>query len=128
MPITNGTLVIGPFTFNGGNGVAEGPIPSALEISIQDVDFDSGRTADGTMHRNRVAVKKKLKITWPAMTPEKVSRCLQAVESTSVRVTFLDPLTNTRYSGNFYAGDRTVPVFNYHLGIYDSFSYDLIEY
>lgn len=104
------------------------PTPSGLEVSIQDVDYDSGRTADGTMHRNRVGIKRKLKITWPPQRPEGVAQILQSVYDPEFTVDYLDPYLGTMATGTFYAGDRSAPMFNYYLNLYDSMSFDLIEY
>lgn len=127
-PITNWTLVIGSCIFDGSTAPGHGPIPSKLKVDIQDVDFDSGRTADGVMHRNRVATKYKIELGWPAMEPDKVARCLQAVTADQFQVTFLSPLTNSSYTGTFYAGDRSVPVYNYQIGLYDAFGFNLVEF
>lgn len=109
------------------NGVKM-PTPSVLEVGIQDVDFDTGRTADGMMHRNRVSVKRKIKVGWPASPPERVSQILSAVWNDSVTVTYLDPQIGGMATGTFYAGDRVAPMFNYSLMLYDAFSFDLVEF
>lgn len=109
------------------NGVKM-PTPSGLEVSIQDVDYDTGRTADGMMHRNRVGIKRKLKITWPPQHPEGVAKILRAVYDSAFTVTYLDPYEGTMVSGTFYAGDRSAPMLNYSLNLYDTMSFDVIEY
>ena len=115
---SNASLVIDSVTM---------PMPSTLTIGYQDVDYDSGRTADGTMQRNRVAQKVKLQIEWPHMKPADVKKVLQAVTPVWMQVTYLDPLTNSRKTKTMYAGDRTAPVYNYTLGVYSPISVDLIE-
>lgn len=108
------------------NGVTM-PMPASMTIGYQDVDYDSGRTADGTMHRNRVGQKVKLSIEWPHMHPAEVKKVLQAVKPTWMQVTYLDAETNSRKTKTMYAGDRSSPVYNYTLGLYSPISVDLIE-
>lgn len=108
------------------NGVTV-PTPASLQIGYQDVDFDSGRLANGDMERNRVGVKVKLSITWPPMGRADVKKVVNACEPQFFNVTYLDPKTDSRQTKVMYAGDRTVPVYNYTLGLYDSMSYDVIE-
>lgn len=107
------------------------PMPSTLEVGYQDVDYDSGRTADGMMHRNRVAAsKRKLNVGWPAskISSNLVKTVLNAVYPEKFTVTYLDPMKGEMMTGDFYVGDRVVPVYNYALGMYDAFSFGLVEY
>ena len=48
--------------------------PQTLTWDIYDLDGEdgAGRTQDGLMHRDRVAVKRKLNCTWSPMTNEEI--------------------------------------------------------
>lgn len=126
----NGTLVINGLTCDGATskGSSHGPVPSSLTVTYSDVDYNSGRTADGMMHRNRKGTKVSLDIEFPPMSPTKVKRVLRAVSAKKFSVKYLDPKANARITKSFYCGDRSVPVFNYGLGVYDSMSFSLVEY
>lgn len=112
---------------------SQNPLPTpaygGISWSMQDVDYDSGRTADGTMHRNRVARKRKLAVTWPPMTLDKVSQVLSAITAQSFTVKAWNFETNTQDTMTAYVGDRTVPYLSQALGgLCDSFTVDFIEF
>lgn len=71
-----------------------------------DIDSpDSGRTMDGTLHRNRVAMKVRLDITCRLLKTEESAKVLTAVLPEYVTVRYTDPqvgsvLTKTMYSNN----------------------------
>lgn len=104
-----------------------GPSPSALQdvpdpahggfsVSLQDIDAaNAGRSANGTMIRDRVCgaatAKRKLEIQWPPMNSAQASALLQAIKDTYFYVEYPDPYTGARRTAQFYAGDRTAPVY-----------------
>ena len=50
------------------------PDPAQLSWSIQDIDADgTGRNQNGDLFRDRVAVKRKLTLSWPPMTAADMS-------------------------------------------------------
>lgn len=107
--------------------------PQELTCAIMDIDFEAGRTADGTMHRNKVATKRKYSITLPPCRTRVIRPILKAVhtangQSAHFRCTFPDPMEDDcSYSGTFYVGDRSVPVYNYALDIWGHLSFELVE-
>ena len=113
-------------------GDVELPLPAygGYSWAIQDVDYDSGRTADGTMHRNRVARKRKLAITWPPMPKEEVSKILNAIKAESFTVEAYDFETGENAKMTMYVGDRTIPFLSTALsnGLCDSFTVDFVEF
>lgn len=120
------TLVINGLSCDG--GASNGPVPSSLTVTYADIDYNSGRTADGLMHRNRKGTKVTLDIEFPPSKPVFVKRVLRAVAAKKFSVEYLDPKSNSRITKKFYCGDRAVPVFNYAIGYYDSMSFSLVEY
>lgn len=108
------------------------PLPAygGYSWAIQDVDYDSGRTADGTMHRNRVARKRKLAVTWPPMPKEEVSKILNAITAESFKVSAYDFETGENAEMDMYVGDRTIPFLSTALnnGLCDSFTVDFVEF
>ena len=101
--------------------------PSKMTVTIQDVDYDSGRSQNGTMHRSRRAVKRKIELSFPAMKLAKATDILSKFTSVYIYVGYYDPLLNSMAKGKFYAGDRSIEMHNYTIGVYESFSFDLIE-
>lgn len=133
------TLIINGYSVNSNNAATRLPRPAykGVQWAVQDIDYDAGRTMDGTMVRNVVARKRKLTITWPPMKPADVSRVLNAVNQTTFMVTAFDLLDNADREMEMYVGDRTIPYLSEMLGdknangtytgLCDSFSIGLIE-
>lgn len=104
-------------------------IPSKMTVLIQDVDYDSGRTADGYMHRNKVSVKRKLEFTFPPTSDESgMSTLLNQFGQDSFYLKYFDPQTSSVQAKRFYTGDRTMPVYNFLLGLWDSMTFNVVEY
>lgn len=79
-----------------------------------DIDSDeAGRTMDGTMHRGRIAIKKRLDITCRPLTTAESNTLLNLIRPEFVEVEFTDPMDGliyaTMYSNNVPA---TVMVIN----------------
>lgn len=92
------------------------PKHGGFTVRLQDIDAStSGRTADGTMIRDRVVgganAKRKLEIEWPAMGFAEAKTILQAISDTYFYVFYPDPYKGSYRTGRFYAGDREVPVY-----------------
>ncbi len=93
--------------------IGETPIadPSAFSVDIHDIDGETMRNAKGTLLRDRVAVKRKLNLEWPALTMTEISTILSAVTSVFFDVTYPDPLTGSvAETKTFYVGDRSTPL------------------
>lgn len=84
------------------------------EFSVDVVDLDDGstttRTADGTLHRDRIAVKRKINMRWNALTWDVLSQLLEAVSPVFFEVYYPDPMTGQYETKTFYVGDRQAPV------------------
>ena len=85
--------------------------PSSFQVGISDLDGESNRNAKGLLIRDRIAVKRKLECSWPALTNSQISTLLTAVSDVFFTVTYPDPQTGTNQSKTFYAGDRTTPIY-----------------
>lgn len=97
------------------NSLVDMPDPRELTVRLQDIDSaGSGRSANGTMIRDRVAggagAKRKLEVEWPPVSPDVAAKILQAIAGTFFAVEYPDPYTAGRRIGTFYAGDRQAPV------------------
>lgn len=98
----------------GANTWVDLPEPDAdggFSIGIQDVDAPStGRDSTGLMHRDRVAIKRKLNCTWSNRTPTVISNILNsAIKNVFFECKYTDPQTNASAEGVFYCGDASVP-------------------
>lgn len=100
---------------------------------IMDIDYEAGRTADGTMHRNKVATKRKYSVTMPPCRTKVIQPLLAAMQTSNgtdahFQCTFPDPQAESgQYTGTFYVGDRSVPIYNYDLDIWNHLTFDIVE-
>lgn len=94
-----------------------------------DIDADgSGRDEAGYMHRDRVAIKKKLNCRWSNITQANLNRILQVIGGVFLEVRYKD-MDGQIKEGIFYVGDREAPVYSYaiHGTLYASFTCNFIE-
>ena len=106
------------------------PCPSTFSWGLQDVSLgESGRTDDALMHKNRVAQKRKLQVTWNGLSWNDCSIILAAVNPEYIDVTYPDLMSGTYETRTFYVGDRTSPFKLWFVGNQrvESLSFDLIE-
>lgn len=117
----------GMITFTNENGSKTLNVtPSAMTWSLMDISAaDSGRLADGTMWKNRVAMKRKLEFEFNGWKFEWVSSLLKIVSGVDDNgdflnttwhgqlfyVTYPDMLTGRYETRRFYVGDRECPVY-----------------
>ena len=114
-----------PFKVNG----VDIPTPSQFNWSLQDVSSPSaGRTLDGIMHKDRVAQKEKIQLTWNAPDPDKAAQILQAFNSEYFNLTYRSPLSNAIVTKNMYRGDANAPTYWWvNGGLFTTISFDVIE-
>ncbi|AHB80341.1 DUF6711 family protein [Oenococcus oeni] len=105
--------------------------PQTLECAVQDIDAKADRDSNGLLHRDRVAVKRKLSVKWGPLTVGECKTILTAMSGQFFSCTYLDPQEGALSTRTFYAGDRTMPVytFNEQLSTYvwQNLSVDFIE-
>jgi hypothetical protein len=91
------------------NGAAA-PAPDTYEVTISDLDASANRSGNGTLFRDRVAVKRTINVGWTSITAPELSSLLQAVSPTFFPVIYRDPQLNALMTGTFYVSDRTQAV------------------
>lgn len=109
--------------------------PSSFSWSISDESSEeSGRsTNNGKMHKDVVAQKRKLELSWMNPTKEEVSAILTAIDYSTVgamfKVTYPDSMSGKNETRTFYVGDRSAPMKSWTINkkIYSSLSFNLIE-
>lgn len=104
--------------------------PAVFEWGLQDVSSsDAGRTDDSVMHKNRIAQKRKIKLSWNNPTPEETAAILQVFNPEYFYVTYPDALSGQRERREFYAGDRSAPVRRWSTRYkrYTQVAFDIIE-
>ena len=90
------------------NGVDPPAAPTFLKVTVLDLDDAeaSKRTADGTMHRDRIAVKRKIDMGFGPLNWEQTSATLQLLKNKFVECTYPDPETGMFETKTFYSTDR----------------------
>lgn len=81
-----------------------------IEFRVTPLDLDDGetttRTADGTLNRDRIAVKRQIDMRWNALKWSDISSILTAMQDTSFNFTYPDPMTGQYETKEFYVGNR----------------------
>lgn len=112
------------------NGVSV-PCPSTFTWGLQDVSSsNSGRSDTGYMHKNRVTQKRKLSVSWTALTFSQASKIVNAVDDEYFTVIYPDVKSgNENESRTFYVGDRSAPFKCWWSGNkrMESLSFELVE-
>lgn len=93
------------------NGVDLPATPSSFQVTVIDLDDSEAtkRTADGTLHRDRIAVKRKIDMSWGPLNWSDTAAILQAVQNEFFQCTYPDPMTGKMETKTFYVGDRVAP-------------------
>lgn len=88
---------------------ADIPAPLPFTVTISDQDLNSDTDANAELHRNRVAVKRKIDLEWGALTWSEISKLLKAIKDVFFEVTYPDPETGEYETKTMYVGDRSAP-------------------
>lgn len=91
------------------NGIAI-PSPDTYEVTIADLDASANRSGNGTLFRDRIAVKRSINLGWTSLTAIELSQILQAVSEVFFEVAYLDPQLNAPTIGTFYVSDRPAAI------------------
>lgn len=89
--------------------------PKTYEVTVQDLDGETNRNANGDMIRDRIAVKRKLNLEWQPLSQSEISTLLTAVSGVFFTVTFPDPQLGM-VTKTMYVGDRTSPAYQFKNG------------
>lgn len=114
------------------SSLADVPTPTTVQPQLCDVSAsDAGRVLDSnaTMYKNRVAQKRKIALAWKNPSGADVAAILQAFNPEYVYVRYLDPMSNSYETRQFYVGDRTMPLREVSVGgvTYSQLSFNIIE-
>ncbi|HHY42986.1 MAG TPA: hypothetical protein GX514_09140 [Thermoanaerobacterales bacterium] len=94
------------------NGKEIAAYPSSFLVTTLDLDDaeTTVRTADGTLNRDRIAVKQKIEMDFGPLEWDEISSILQAVQDEFFEVYYPDPVLGTYTTKIFYVGDRPAAV------------------
>lgn len=94
------------------NGTEIPVYPSEFTVTILDLDDGEStvRTADGSLNRDRIAVKRQIEMSWSALRWSQISALLQIMSGVFFEVYYPDPMTGQYETKTFYVGNRPAPV------------------
>lgn len=102
--------------------------PKTFKVNIVDLDSDNtARNAKGVLLRDRLRIMRTLECEWGPLSQADISRILQAVNPTGVSVTYPDPYDGTNQTRTFYAGDRSIPAYDFSSGMWQGLTMKLSE-
>lgn len=102
--------------------------PSTYEYSLSDIsESDAGRTEDTVMDKQRIGQCVTLKLAWTYLSTSELSAILQAFQPEYINVTYLDGLHGAYLTSEFYVGDRTAPLYNAKIDLWEKLSFNIIE-
>lgn len=84
--------------------------PDVYKVTIADLDASANRSGNGTLFRDRVAVKRTIELSWLMIDAQELSVLLTNMSSVFFPVTYLDPELNAQKTGTFYVSDRNAGV------------------
>lgn len=102
--------------------------PSKYQYDLQDVSAsDAGRTEAVTMDKKRIGQCVKIELSWSYLTTAEASVILRAFNPEYINVRYIDLLSGTYRTSEFYVGDRSAPMYNSELGLWENLSFNIIE-
>lgn len=90
------------------NGEPIAAMPAEIRVTILDLDDADGtsRTANGTLSRDRIAVKRQVELSFNALTSAQISGVLQQTSGVFFEFTYPDPMDGGYETRTMYVGDR----------------------
>lgn len=94
------------------NGSPIAAKPAEFQVEVLDLDDadSTTRTADGTLNRDRVAVKRQITMSWGALTMSQTSALLRQMQSVFFEFRYPDPLAGGYTTKTMYVGNRPTPM------------------
>lgn len=86
--------------------------PAEFKVTVLDLDDadSTTRTADGTLSRDRIAVKRQIEMSWNPLTWANLSSIITAMQNEFFTFEYPDPMTGTQQTKIFYVGNRSSPI------------------
>jgi hypothetical protein len=86
--------------------------PKEFTVTVLDLDDSEAttRASDGTLTRDRVAVKRKVDISWGPLEWNKISLILSMMSGVFFDLYYPDPMAGIYVTKTFYVGNRPAPM------------------
>ena len=83
-----------------------------VKVEIGDIDGESARNARGDIVRDRIAVKRTISLSFPALSDSQIQEILTLTADEFFTVEYPDPVLGKTIK-TFYTEDRTAPFFTH---------------
>lgn len=102
--------------------------PSSYVYKLEDISAsDAGRTEDTKMDKMRIGQLVGIELSWVYLTNQEISELLTAFNPEYISIVYLDAMQGDYVTSEFYVGNRSAPLYNTRLGLWESVSFNLIE-
>jgi hypothetical protein len=94
------------------SGVEIAAYPADFSVTVLDLDDADAttRTSDGTLNRDRVAVKRQFELTFNPLPWAQMSALLKQMRNSFFPFYYPDPMTGNYETKTVYVGNRVAPV------------------
>ncbi len=79
------------------------------------------------MHKKRVGQVKGIELSWNYLSISTASAILQAFNPEYIMVEYLDAQEGAYVTAEFYVGNRSAPMYNATLGLWENISFNLVK-
>lgn len=101
--------------------------PSKYVYKLEDSSAsNAGRTDDTMMHKLRNGQELAVELQWDYVSTEVGSHILRAFNPEYINVKYLDLLIGGYVTKRFYVGNRSAPMYNAELGLWESISFKIV--
>lgn len=87
---------------------------------------NAGRTEAVVMHKLRVGQVVALQLSWKALTTAEISDILTKFSPEYITLEYLDPKAGGYLTKEFYVGNRSAPLYNCKLNIWENVSFKVV--
>lgn len=102
--------------------------PSAYKWKLEDLSAsDAGRTEDTVMDKKRIGQLVGIELQWNKVSIADASIILKQFNPEYIWVEYLDAMEGDYVEAQFYVGDRSAPLYNGELGLWDNIAFNLIR-
>lgn len=103
--------------------------PSKYQVDLYDVsDENAGRTADGAMQKNTIGKCVKIQMSWNVLNSAEAFALFSLFSANQYfNVTFYNPFSGGMDTKEFYVGDRSAPLYNSTLDIWQNVAFNIIQ-
>lgn len=102
--------------------------PSAYKWKLEDLSAsDAGRTESTVMDKKRIGQIVGIELSWNKVSIPDASAILKMFNPEYVDVCYLDAMEGKFVTTTFYVGERSAPLYNAELGLWDNISFNLVE-